>query len=231
MSRKVRSALRRGRLRRRYLAIALIEGPHTIFPPDRAKMLEMRPVLQFILGGYPSDTSSVALYCDSTVNRHSRFDAPLVRVAIWNRETEATNMGPWPQVAVRWGRLRRGKRRVRDFVRRLIRHLGKGPIVVDGGIFTRYGHPRVSTIDYEHFYKLMLRTRLQEIRLHSPGLAGDPLLDMVRRGSDLLQELMEPSTFRGWAECYDRDICSPNLVKSSHWCWDGKVPKRDPGRI
>lgn len=211
-----------GLARRRRVAFALIEGPHTIFPRGR-QGTELDPTLHFTFGSFPKDTCSVILFCDNTVNRHHKFHDPVVRVAVWKRRREVDNTNPWPLVTVRWGRLRKGRRRVAALARRVAEELGHAPVIVDGGIFTRNGAPKARVGDGSDEFQVMLRTRLQKVTLRTPALVGDSLHRVVHQGCRLLQNLMSPLDFRGWKECYDQDLSSNGRRIDRHWRWDGNV--------
>jgi hypothetical protein len=206
------------------VAFALLDGPHTIFPPPpRHGTLELDLVFRFVSGEYPRDCRSVALYCDGTVNKHSGFHEPLVRVAIWKRREEPDNIRFWPAVSVEWGWLRSGKRRIGDFIRRLTRQLQRPPVVADGGVFTRNGRPPVILDDKSDRFTLLVKTRLQSIELSTPAIRDDTLRALASKGASLLEELMVPFDFKGCTECYDKDLSSLKLVSASHWRWNGKV--------
>jgi hypothetical protein len=72
-------------------------------------------------------------------------------------------------------------------------------------------------------FEVMVMTRLQRLEFHSPTLADNPLVDVLARGRDLLQELMKPLRFKGWKECFDCDLSAPDVVSAWHWKWSGDV--------
>ena len=209
-------------IRRRIVAALLIEGPHSIHPARRGGLEDLDLAFRFLEGRWPRSMRSVALYCDNTVNRRSNFHPPVVRLSEWDRASEPYNRKSWPLVSVRWGIVRNGKRRIDSYMKTLTRSLGHLPFVTDG--FYRNREPAVKSHSAVDDFEVMVMTRLQRLEFQSPRtLADDPLVDVLVRGRDLLQELMKPLRFRGWKECFDYNLSAPDVMSARHWKWSGDV--------
>lgn len=200
-------------LRRRYIANQLLEGPVYGW---------LEPTLRFIVGELPADRRSFAVFCDDSMNKYSHLFTPMIRTATWRHGEEPNHSGQWPLVDVRWGYLRRGRGRVDELIRRLVRALGHLTLGADGLYDRRRSSPSamVSTLGD---FNLMVRTEAHQIELSGDGLPGDALPKLISDGCQLLEEVATLAALRGWTECYDQDLSVPNLVARSHWEW---TPKR-----
>jgi hypothetical protein len=188
-------------IRRRLVAALLIEGPHSIHPARRGGLEDLDLTFRFLESRSPRSMRAVALYCDNTVNRRSRFHPPVVRLSEWDRASEPYNRTSWPLVSVRWGIVRNGKRRIDSYMKTLTRSLGHLPFVTDG-LYSPNREPALKTHSASAVddFEVMVMTRLQRLEFHSPTLADNPLADVLARGRALLQELMKPLRFKGWKE-------------------------------
>jgi hypothetical protein len=176
-----------------------------------------------VVGEYPANRRSFSVFCDDSMNKYSHLFTPMIRIATWRREAEITNGGKWPLVDVRWAYLRRGRGRVDQHIRDLIRALGRLKLG-NGGLYDR----RQSTSAVEGStladYSLMVRADVHQIKISGTALRGDALPRLIIDGCELLEAVAKPEAFRGWTECYDQDLSAETLVARSHWKW---IPKRE----
>jgi hypothetical protein len=160
-------------LRRRYVANRLLEGPHAFHPPSSAREYGwLEPTLRFVVGELPADRRSFAVFCDDSMNKYSHLFTPMVRTATWRRTDEPRHSGRWPLVEVRWGYLRKGRGRVDDYIRRLVRALGRVKLGDNGLYDRRKSTPSAQKSLFGHF-ELLVRTEAQQIELSGTALRGD----------------------------------------------------------
>ena len=212
----------RALLRRRYIANLLIEGPHAFHPPRSRGYGWLEPSLRLEIGNWPGSrrAKSCALFRDGTVNRSRPQLTPMIRVATWSSAREHEHAGRWPLVEVRWGYLRRGSGRVDDYVRKLARALGAGPLIDGGARGRRAGPARRHSGRYEAF-TAMLATDERRLEFSSAGFGQERMVKRLEAGLALLEEVMVPVRTRAWAECFEADLFSPRLVRNRHWRWSG----------
>lgn len=209
-------------LRRRKVALALIEGPHSIHPPQSVDLIGwLEPVLRLEVLRFAVEQRAVTVYCDDTMNRTSGFQKPVVRVASWARGADVGREMRWPLVDVRWGRIAGHRTAVDDLIRRLIREIRRACLVVEG-LYDRRVDVTLPERHHETSYCVMIRTTHQEVSLRIPSLASNRLPPMIEAGMKLLESKLKPLRFRGWHECYDKDLTSLLRRGSTHWKWDGR---------
>ena len=212
--------------RRRVIARALVEGPHSFHPPKNAKVYGwLEPTLRFVVGDYPEDTRSFAVFCDDSMNKYSHLFTPMVRIATWRREAELNNRGQWPLVDVRWAYLRRGRVRVDQHIRRLARALTRLKLG-DSGIYDRR-QAAPATDGPTLGFGLMVRTDVHCLELSGKAPRRDSLVKIVMSGCALLEEVVAPTSLRGWTECYDQDLSAKQMMARRHWKW---APRREPNQ-
>lgn len=219
MTKTVRVRDPKSLLRRRYIANQLVEGPHSFHPPKSAKEYGwLEPTLRFVVGEFPADRRSLAVFSDDSMNKYSDLFTPMIRIATWRRHEEAKHSGRWPLVDVRWGYLRRGRGRVDQFIRRLVRALGRLRLG-DGGLYDRRKSTPSAMKSTLGDFRLMVRTEALQLELSGTALRGDALPRLIIDGCQLLEEVSVLAPLRGWTECYDQDLSATNLVVRSHWKW------------
>jgi hypothetical protein len=210
-------------LRRRYIANQLVEGPHSFHPPKSAREYGwLEPTLRFVIGEFPANRRSFAVFSDDSMNKYTNLFTPMIRIATWRRAEESTHRGRWPLVDVRWGYLRRGRARVDRFIRRLVRALGRLKLG-DGGLYDRRRSTPSAMKSTLGDFSLMVRTEALQLELSGTALRGDTLPRLIMDGCQLLEDVCAPAPLRGWTECYDQEFSATNLVVRSHWKW---LPKR-----
>lgn len=213
-------------LRRSVIARALIEGPHSFHPPKSSKEYGwLEPTLRYVVGDYPADTRSFALFCDDSMNKYSHLFTPMIRIATWRREAELDNRGQWPLVDVRWAFLRRGRGRVDEHIRRLVRALGRLNLG-NSGIYDRRRSASV-TDEPTLGLSLMVRTDVHLLEFSGTAPRRDALAKIVLSGCALMEEVSTPVSLRAWTECYDQDLTAKQMMKRRHWKW---IPTREPNQ-
>lgn len=180
--------------RRRFIARTLVDGPHSFHPPKNAKTYGwLEPTLRFVVGDYPADTRSFALYCDDSMNKYSHLFTPMIRISTWRREAELNNRGQWPLVDVRWAYLRRGRGLVDQHIRRLVGALTRLKLG-ESGIYDRRQAAPASDGQTLGF-GLMVRTGVHYLELSGSAPRNDSLAKIVMAGCALLEEVASPVPF------------------------------------
>jgi hypothetical protein len=211
-------------LRAHAIGRTLVYGPRALFPPDTLDDFGwLEPELRLVYWKPPMKTyESLAIYCDSTVNREVAFLQPIIRSARWERYHDLATRPLWPTVDIQLSYFADQFEHLHQQVYALHTALTRLPFT-PFGISAQRDVPIVKTRDDGQELDVLVSNGVQTLTFTTPALTDDPVTAHVLKLRDLLLGLVQPFVSNGWRERYDYDLDA--LAPLQAWDWDGRNPE------
>jgi len=211
---------------RRALTIgrALVHGPRALFPPETLDDFGwLEPELRLVYWKAPMKTyESLAIYCDNTVNRETKFLRPVVRFARWNRYHDLATRPIWPTTDIQLSYFDDQFDRIHQEVysfHMAITHMPFTPF----GISAQREVPTLPTEDSGGELEIVVSNGVQTLEFATPALSADNLVtERFFTLFEMLTSILQPFDRNGWRERYNCNLDALYPLKA--WDWNGTLP-------
>jgi hypothetical protein len=214
---------------RRVLTIGrtLVRGPRALFPPQALDDFGwLEPELRLVYWQPPMKRyESLAIFCDSTVNREVQFLRPVIRYARWDRYHDLATRPTWPTTDIRLSYFDDQFDHVHQQVYAFHTRVTQLPFT-PFGISAERDLPTLATSDDDGEVEMRVRNGIQTLEFTTPALADDPLTADIFTLRNLLLSLLQPFDRTGWRERYNDNLEARSPLQS--WDWDGINPNAVP---